>query len=476
MKNKNFYCRLACVATICSMLLSICPYQAFAADKNNAERYEIGTTEDASVTEDSPELYYVFELEESGVVEATLKLDTWDAYSYQLLDDDGNNLYGERQQDHTGDLTWDLSAGTYYLRFYSNYGGYGTFSFSTSFKSADVNHDEDNAEKNNAAEISLNKKYNSIISSDKESEYFTFELEESGTVDAEIELGTWDAYSYQLLDDYGNYLYGERQQDHTGNLTWDLSEGKYYLRFYSNYRGYGTFSFTLSDGGTVADDDEDDSYEPVRTPSPVNDDHEDEDKDDTPVKTPVPDNGNDIYRPWESNEQNSEYIDVDKSDSYYAAVNELSQMGIINGYEDGSFGPDRSLTRAEFAKLVVVLLGEESEADSKKGYASFTDVNSDHWASGYINVAVDDGIINGYGGGIFGPEDSVTYAQAVKMLVYAAGYEQDAQTSGGWSSGYMAVGSLLGITDDISIYKESDDIISRGEAAILMYNTLAVIE
>ena len=365
MKNQKskFYSKLACIAVTLSMLFSMYPYAALAADKNNAVQYEIGTTINAAITEDSPEIYYVFELEESGVVEATLRLNTWTAYTFALYDDDGNRLYSESSQDHTGDITWDLSAGTYYLNFNSYFG-----------------------------------------------------------------------------------------------------------------RNYGTFSFILSDGGTIINNSDSNSEQTAEpsTPRPVNNNSNDDEDNETvtPANTPKPQNNN------VSNNSGSQssYRDVNTSDSYYTPVTVLSERGIINGYEDGSFKPDNRLTRAEFTKMIVTLLGKDSEANAQKGYSSFTDVGSSHWASGYINVGVNEGIINGYGLGYFGPEDNVTYSQTVKMLVSAAGHDLDAQKSGGWPTGYMAVGSLTGITDGMSIDKQNDDLVSRGEAAILMYNTLMLIE
>ena len=447
-----------------SLLFSMINYTVLSADKNNAVKYDIGTTLNAAITEDSPEIYYIFELEESGVVEAALNLGTWEGYSYELYDNYGNRLYREYVQKHTGDLTWDLSSGTYYLLFSAN-NNYGTFSLTTSFESANVNHDEDNTIKNNAAKINLNEKYNSIISADKPDEYFQFELKESGAVEVTINLGTWSGYSYELYDNYGNRLYREYVQKHMGDLTWDLSGGTYYLLFSAN-NNYGTFSFTLSDGGYTANTDKNNTFEPVKTPQPEN--NNDDDDDYIPITTPAPDTNNDIYV--------VAYNDVNISDDFFTAVTELSYRGIVNGYEDGLFKPYNNLTRAEFTKLIVTLLGKESEANAKKGYSSFSDVGRSHWALGYINIGVEDGIINGYGLGYFGPEDNVTYSQAVKMLVSAAGYEPDAMKSGGWPLGYMATGSVIGITEDMPIYMNNDDLLSRGEAAILMYNTLNIIE
>ena len=170
------------------------------------------------------------------------------------------------------------------------------------------------------------------------------------------------------------------------------------------------------------------------------------------------------------------YSDIKETESYFIPITVLSERGIIDGYEDGTFRPNNILTRAEFAKLVVMLLGQEKEANSWRGYSNFSDVESSHWALGYITIGVEDGFISGYGNGSFGPDDSVTYAQAVKMLVSAAGeeYELEAQRNGGWPTGYNIVGDALGITDNV--FKNNVDEISRGEASIMIYNALMIIE
>lgn len=72
--------------------------------------------------------------------------------------------------------------------------------------------------------------------------------------------------------------------------------------------------------------------------------------------------------------------------------------------------------------IICRLLDKEEEALASVGKTKFTDVSADHWASGYINVASQAGIINGDGNGLFRPGDEVTYEEAVKMVVCACGF------------------------------------------------------
>ena len=74
---------------------------------------------------------------------------------------------------------------------------------------------------------------------------------------------------------------------------------------------------------------------------------------------------------------------------YEGAVEKLTYLGIIAGYPDGTYRPDRPVTRAEFAKIIVTALGIGEAAQYAAGATRFPDVGAGHWASGYINVAVD---------------------------------------------------------------------------------------
>ena len=93
----------------------------------------------------------------------------------------------------------------------------------------------------------------------------------------------------------------------------------------------------------------------------------------------------------------ADFSDVAADAAYAEAVNVGAALGLFNGYEDGTFKPEGDITRAEFAAIVIRALGLEAQANGAKGSTMFTDVASSHWASGYINLASSQGIINGYG-------------------------------------------------------------------------------
>jgi hypothetical protein len=162
------------------------------------------------------------------------------------------------------------------------------------------------------------------------------------------------------------------------------------------------------------------------------------------------------------------FPDVDESASYANAVSTLTGLGIVNGDDNGKFNPDNSVTRAEFAKMVVEALGD-GDAAAASTYTSFSDCQG-HWAAGYIQTGVAKEFINGYDENTFGPDDTVTYAQAVKMLVGACGYDLWASNRGGWPSGYLSYGSSLKITNGVSM--GNDVAVTRAQCAVLIYNAL----
>ena len=163
------------------------------------------------------------------------------------------------------------------------------------------------------------------------------------------------------------------------------------------------------------------------------------------------------------------FPDVDESASYANAVETLTALGIVNGDDNGKFNPDNSVTRAEFAKMVVEALGEGAAASSSS-YTKFEDAKT-HWAAGYIEMGVAKQFINGYDEKTFGPDDKVTYAQGVKMLVAALGYDLWASEQGGWPSGYLAWGSQLGILKGVTGVT-NDTELTRAQCAVLINNAL----
>lgn len=160
------------------------------------------------------------------------------------------------------------------------------------------------------------------------------------------------------------------------------------------------------------------------------------------------------------------------------AVTKLVSLGIINGYEDGTYRPAQNITRAEFCVVMTKFVGMDSVI-YKDALTGFDDLDTDEnyaWARPYVKMAVDRGIITGFEDGTFRAKDQVTYEQAIKMIVCALRYDKlalDKMTEGDWSSGYMRQAQDLRITLNAPINNKKD-FVSRGTVAILLNNALDV--
>lgn len=111
------------------------------------------------------------------------------------------------------------------------------------------------------------------------------------------------------------------------------------------------------------------------------------------------------------------FSDVPRDAWYYEAVQALAGAGVIKGYADHTFQPERPITRAEFVSMVLRLFKSEASSSSK----TFLDVSTTHWAAADIQTAASQGIISGYPDGTFRPDQVVTRAEAVKILDHLTG-------------------------------------------------------
>jgi len=108
--------------------------------------------------------------------------------------------------------------------------------------------------------------------------------------------------------------------------------------------------------------------------------------------------------------QTNSFTDVPADAWYNNAISTLAKAGVLEGYEDGTFRPDNAITRAELVKIAMSFYGTfDGIADA------FTDVGS-HWASAFINAAAELGFVNGYGDGTFQPDRQVSRAEAMKII------------------------------------------------------------
>lgn len=155
------------------------------------------------------------------------------------------------------------------------------------------------------------------------------------------------------------------------------------------------------------------------------------------------------------------------------AVKTVMENGIMIGYENGQFGEDRQITRAEIVTIICRISGYEDEVYK---FPFYLDVPTDsnyynvHWATSSINAATAAGVITGFPDGTFRPDESVRYEDAVKMIVCALGKEAEASADGGYPNGYLSVASKTGLD------KNANGVVgtpaSRETVATLLYNSL----
>ncbi len=147
---------------------------------------------------------------------------------------------------------------------------------------------------------------------------------------------------------------------------------------------------------------------------------------------------------------------------YESAVSKLMAMGIIDGYEDGTYRPQASVSRAEMAAIVArsidrgcfkVLLDP-----------GFVDIDG-HWAARGIAKAYNAGIVKGISQDRFGPELGVTYAQAMTMLLRAIGHS-DQSLGGIWPANYLAKAQELGLAKELDVWT-ADRPATRGDVALM---------
>lgn len=152
----------------------------------------------------------------------------------------------------------------------------------------------------------------------------------------------------------------------------------------------------------------------------------------------------------------------------------LRMLGVIEGSSDGRFYPASSLTRAQFCKMAVVIMGRGGEEASYRSRTIFPDVRATHWARGYINLAVsgDSRIIQGNADGTFKPDSAITFAQATTILMRVLGYT-DADVGMLWPVGYMNLAADIGLTAGITGVGNGGAI-TRAQAARLFRNLLSV--
>ncbi|MFH1284669.1 MAG: S-layer homology domain-containing protein [Candidatus Peregrinibacteria bacterium] len=173
------------------------------------------------------------------------------------------------------------------------------------------------------------------------------------------------------------------------------------------------------------------------------------------------------------------FWDVDSNNKYYSQVIYVGNLGVFDGYDDGSYKPFNDINRAEFLKALVEFTGVVPDSSYSN---CFTDVKTD-WYAPYICYAKEQGWVNGYPNGSFKPADTVNKAEALKMLLevrdapytscmYGAAMDVTAEE---WHCPYFQFSNEYDLTDMYEGgssgfgYYYPADFMTRGEIADLFY-------
>lgn len=195
-------------------------------------------------------------------------------------------------------------------------------------------------------------------------------------------------------------------------------------------------------------------------------------------------NGETFYSDWFEIEEKLEeplFQDIAYENKYFDAVNHLANKKIINGYEDGTFKPLKTVNRVEALKFI--LEGIDAEFDS--GELPFSDTDKSEWYGKYLFTGYKLGVVNGDPDGSFRPEDSVNRAEFFKILFNGMGVDIDPNVSeppyedvpiDAWFAPYIAYAKDLGIIDADLDKIEPSSLMKRGEVADAMYKLMQIME
>ena len=169
----------------------------------------------------------------------------------------------------------------------------------------------------------------------------------------------------------------------------------------------------------------------------------------------------------------SSFSDI-KQDDVAVNADVLRLMGVVTGTGDNTFNPDGSLTRAELCVMVTNFIGRGDEVSRYAARTIFSDVTGKHWARGFVNLMATPGadgiaMISGIGNGNFAPDQKVTVAQAVTVLLRVLNYSGK-ETGFIWPQSYMDFAASIGLTDCVP--HDANAVLTRAQAAQLFVNAL----
>lgn len=162
----------------------------------------------------------------------------------------------------------------------------------------------------------------------------------------------------------------------------------------------------------------------------------------------------------------SAYAFVTIQDKYYAA-DRMVNLGIIQGFPDGSLGPEQSFTRAQFARIAMIIKGFNEEDTLRENYNYFRDVAGGQWFTGWINLAYKYEFIKGDPSGHFRPNDTISYQEAITIILRLLGYEN---LPNHWPTNYLEKAEEIGLIQ--GVFQGAHLPAPRGDVFVLLNRAL----
>lgn len=151
-------------------------------------------------------------------------------------------------------------------------------------------------------------------------------------------------------------------------------------------------------------------------------------------------------------------------------VTNLIDRGILTGSDDGKFYPNSNLTRAEVAVIMAKAGNKTGELSKIAQQNIFTDLKDYDWAKGYINSCANAGIVSGYGDGTYGPGKNVSYAEFITFLIRTKNPSADTAFAGQWPDNFITYATMYNMMRDVSVSDWNAPIKRGEVAKLVYYN------
>lgn len=159
-------------------------------------------------------------------------------------------------------------------------------------------------------------------------------------------------------------------------------------------------------------------------------------------------------------------------------VDWLIEEGFISGYPDGTYGLEKTITRAEVSAIITRVLKNEDVSELLRYVQSrFIDLSPSHWSNGYINYTVSMGYVNGYPDNSFRPSNNITYAEIIKIMVMINGETPNTEDFQGesWATPYIIKAIETGILSGVTVPNANyNSFVTREKVFEMVYNTIMI--